>query len=152
MERLLQAIVRKFIKRVDFNKVKLVEVQHGPASDFDDSVTSDADFHVFKIKYNFLTIGAVVTIINRANGTKYLSNIDINPAFRSMGIGGYILKRYFSGYYIMADNDRTGRLYQRLGKHYSKFTRDEFEAFISTTGLRGVWKLDHAPRRRYRRY
>lgn len=146
MENLLRKIVLKFIKRVDFNKVKLVEATKGPATEFDESVTDDADFHVFKIKYNFLTIGAVVTIINRVNGVKYLSNIDINPAFRSMGIGGYILKHYFSGYYIMADNDRAGRLYQRLGRHYSKFTRDEFEKFISTTGLRGVWKLDHKPR------
>lgn len=145
MERLLQKIVLKFIKKVDFNKVKLVKVETKPADYYDETIADGVTINIYKIKYNFLTIGTIVTLIND-NGTKYLSNIDINPAFRSMGIGGYLLKRYFSGYYIMADNDRAGRLYARLGKAYNKFTRQEFEAFLSTTGLRGVWKLDHKPR------
>lgn len=145
MERLLQKIVLKFIKKVDFNKVKLVKAETKPADYYDETIADGVTINIYKIKYNFLTIGTIVTLIND-NGTKYLSNIDINPAFRSMGIGGYLLKRYFSGYYIMADNDRAGRLYARLGKAYNKFTRQEFEAFLSTVGLKGVWKLDHKPR------
>lgn len=145
MEKLLQKIVLKFIKSVDFNKVKLVKVETKPADYYDETIADGVTINIYKIKYNFLTIGTIITLINN-NGTKYLSNIDINPAFRSMGIGGYLLKRYFSGYYIMADNDRAGRLYARLGKAYNKFTRQEFEAFLSTVGLKGVWKLDHKPR------
>lgn len=149
MEKFLQRIVRKFIKQIDPNRIQLKEVESGGAdslsSAFDDE--SNVVYHVYKIKYNHLTIGTVVTVINKARGIKYLSNIDIIAPFRSFGIGTYVLKHWFSGYYIMADNTRAGQLYARLGKKYNKFTRKEFEEFIQLLGMKGVYKLDHRPRR-----
>lgn len=146
MEKFLQSIVRRFIKRVDPNKIQLKEVDKGKASDWGIVQDEENSFlHVYKIKYNRLTIGTVVTLINEATGTKYLSNIDIIAPFRSLGIGGYVLKHYFSGYYIMADNSRASRLYARIGKAYNKFTRKEFEEFIDMCGMKGVYKLDRQP-------
>lgn len=142
MEKLLQNIVKKFIKQIDFSKIKLKNVQNGHADEIDPSTEEGNDYHVYQIKYGVLTVGTVVTVTNRIEGTKYLSNIDIIAPFRSRGIGGYVLKHWFSGYYIMADNTRAGKLYARLGKVYNKFTHREFEEFIKLAGLRGVYKLD----------
>jgi hypothetical protein len=143
MEKLLQNIVRKFIKQIDFNKIQLKKVEDGHADEVDSSQSEGNDYHVYKIKYNHLTIGTVVTVTNRIENTKYLANIDIIAAFRSRGIGGYVLRHWFSGYYIMADNSRAARLYARLGKIYNKFTHREFEEFVKLAGMRGVYKLDH---------
>lgn len=147
MEKLLQNIVRRFIKQIDTSRIQLKEVESGGAdnlySSFDDE--ENIIYHVYKIKYNHLTIGTVVTVINKARGIKYLSNIDIIAPFRSFGIGTYVLKHWFSGYYIMADNTRAGQLYARLGKRYNKFTRKEFEEFIQLLGMKGVYKLDALP-------
>lgn len=143
MEKLLQNIVKKFIKQIDFNKIQLKKVEDGHADEIDSSQADGNDYHVYKIKYNHLTIGTVVTVTNRIENTKYLANIDINAAFRSRGIGGYVLRHWFSGYYIMADNSRAARLYARLGKIYNKFTHKEFEEFVKLAGMRGVYKLDH---------
>lgn len=142
MEKLLQNIVKKFIKQIDFSKIKLKNVQNGHADEIDSSTEEGNDYHVYQIKYSVLTVGTVITVTNRIEGTKYLSNIDIIAPFRSRGIGSYVLKHWFSGYYIMADNTRAGKLYARLGKVYNKFTHREFEEFIKLAGLRGVYKLD----------
>jgi hypothetical protein len=142
MEKLLQNIVKKFIKQIDFSKIKLKNVENGHADEIDPSTAEGNDYHVYQIKYGVLTIGTVVTITNRIEGTKYVSNIDIIAPFRSRGIGSYVLKHWFSGHYIMADNTRAGSLYARLGKVYNKFTHREFEEFVKLAGLRGVYKLD----------
>lgn len=144
MEKLLQNIVRKFIKKIDTNRIELKEVKRGNSDDLLDTFVDEGNlvYHVYKIKYNFLTIGTVVTLIDESKKIKYLSNIDIIAPFRSFGIGTYILKRYFSGYYIMADNSRASQLYARLGRAYNKFTHKEFEEFIRMCGMHGVYKLD----------
>jgi hypothetical protein len=142
MEKLLQDIVKKFIKQIDFSKIKLKNVENGHADEFDESIADGSDYHVYQIKYNILPIGTVITITNRFTGTKYLSNIDIIAPFRSRGIGGYVLRHWFSGYYIMADNKRAAKLYARVGKVYNKFTHKEFEEFIKLAGMQGVYKLD----------
>lgn len=147
MEKFLQDIVKKFVKTIEPGKISLKEVRTGKAvEDFGSEIPDDVIYHIYQIKYAFLTVGTVVTLVGR--NANYLSNIDINPAFRSRGIGGIVLKRYFSGYYIMADNDRAGRLYARMGKAYNKFTKSEFEKFVSVVGMRGVYKLDSLKRRK----
>lgn len=150
MEKLLQRIVQKFIKRADPSRIQLKEVEKGKAADW--GIIADEEnsfYHVYKIKYNRLTVGTVVTVINESTGVKYLSNLDIIAPFRNLGIGGYVLKHWFSGYYIMADNSRASRLYARLGKSYNKFTHKEFEEFIRMCGMHGVYKLDSAHKRNY---
>ena len=142
MEKLLQAVCKKFIKQIDFNKVRLVKVDSGKASDLEGSIGDDAYFEFYKIKYSVLTIGCVSVLFNKAKTIRYVNSLDINPAFRSRGIGGYILKHYFSGYYIMADNSRAGKLYARLGRSYAKMTTKELRDFLALNGMHGVWKLD----------
>jgi hypothetical protein len=140
MERLLQKIVQKFIKKIDPNKLVLKKVEQGEPSTLG-PFSLDGTYYVYKIKYNHLTIGTIVTVVGN-NGVKYLSNIDIIAPFRNLGIGSYLLRHYFSGYYIMADNSRASKLYARLGKMYNKFTHKEFEDFIRLCGMHGVYKLD----------
>lgn len=143
MEKFLQNIVRKFIKQIDPSQIQLTEVEKGRASDLGPFADEENSiYHVYKIKYNRLTVGTVVTVTNSSTGVKYLSNIDIIAPFRSFGIGGYVLRHWFSGYYIMADNSRASKLYARLGKAYNKFTQKEFEEFLNMTGMHGVYKLD----------
>lgn len=143
MEKLLQAVCKKFIKQIDYNKIRLKKVDSGKADVYWGSeVGDDVYYEIYKIKYQVLTIGSIVLLFNKAKTIKYVSSIDINPAFRSRGIGGYILKHYFSGYYIMADNPRAGKLYERLGHSYAKMTTKELREFLSLNGMHGVWKLD----------
>lgn len=141
MERLLQKIVRLFIKKIDPNRIQLKKVDTERANEQNDTILEPSTCSVYKIKYNRLTIGTVVTLV-ADNGVKYLSNIDIIAPFRSLGIGRYVLSHYFSGYFIMADNSRASKLYARLGKMYNKFTNQEFNDFIRLCGMHGVYKLD----------
>lgn len=142
MEKLLQKIVKKFIKTVNYSDVKLKLAKTSDVKDVWDVFKKPATFNIYKIKFKHLTIGSVTTVVLNDKSSRYLNTIDINPAFRSMGIGGYILNHYFSGYYIMADNSRASKLYARIGKEYAKFTRQEFNEFLEITGMHGVYKLD----------
>lgn len=54
MEKLLQNIVKKFIKQIDFNKIQLKKVEDGHADEIDSSQADGNDYHVYKIKYNHL--------------------------------------------------------------------------------------------------
>lgn len=138
MEELLQKVVRKLIKNINYNDITLKHVEHG----YEYTQRDDAFYIVYKIKYKMLTIGSVVTIQDLNGKTKYVASLHINKAFRNMGIGRYILTTKFPKHFIIAGNPRAGHLYARLGRKHEKFTRKELEDITKLLSSYGMYKLD----------
>lgn len=104
---------------------------------------------VYSIKYKVggklpISIGTIGTW-TVPGGAKYLAGIDINWIARNNGIGTYLLKKYFSGYYILAGNQRVVSLYERLAKkrfnELSKKELKELSEIIMYYNGYGTFKL-----------
>ena len=65
MEKILQNIVKKLVKQIDFTKISLQLVEEGDATEVDPSMIDGSEYHVYKIKYGVLPIGAVTTVTNK---------------------------------------------------------------------------------------
>lgn len=81
----------------------------------------------------------------KSKGLRYICRIDISSLFRGKGIGSTILRKYFSGSYLVADNPRAAKLYERLAeKQLNKFTQresDELYKLIIAVDTYGAFKL-----------
>ena len=122
---------------IDYNKITLLqkkirEEHFGPGV--------SQVIKTFDVMYDNKRIGTVETYASSL-GLNYISNLKVLSQFRNLGIGSYLLKKFFRGYYISAGNPRVTALYERLGKNQSKFSAKENKLLAQHMGMWGTWKI-----------
>lgn len=122
---------------INFNNIKLV-LKKKRMEEFGEGVSQ-----IIK-RYDILLenkkVGEIETL-ETSLGLNYVSYIGVNPAFRGKGIGGYLLKKYFRGFFISAGNQRVQSLYNRLGRNQNKFTNKENKLLARNMGMWGTWRI-----------
>lgn len=127
--------------RVDFSTLRLKKVGSGKGRMYNglDFVVANYDICMV-VKGREKRIG-IIDAYTFSNGLKYINNWKINANMRGQGIGTYILKKYFRGYYLYNGNDRVKSLYNRLGKPQSEFSTKENKKYIEAFASNGLFKI-----------
>lgn len=126
---------------INLNKIKLVETAQGRGRMYNGIGFVDTKFDIIaEIDGKEKRIGIAETNVFD-NGVKYVVNWKINPSLRGRGIGTFILKKFFRGYYLYNGNDRVKSLYERLGKPQSKFSTKENRQFLTAFSGTGLFKI-----------
>lgn len=127
--------------KIDYSTIKLKKVGSGKGSMYNglDFIVSNYNI-CMDIKGVEKVIGIVDTYTFK-NGLKYVNNWKINPSMRGKGIGTYVLKKYFRGYYLYNGNDRVKSLYNRVGKPQSEFSTKENKKYLEAFASNGLFKI-----------
>ena len=122
--------------QINLNDIQL-KLVNKHREDFDEV---SQETKVYDIMLGGKKIGKIETYHN-SFGMNYVSQFKISPQLRSKGIGSFVLKKFFKGYFISAGNPRVRSLYNRIGKGQDKFTGKENKILAQSTGMWGTWRI-----------
>ena len=122
---------------IDLNKVQVV-LFHKHKEEFNPGVTQE--FRAYHITLDNKRIGRIETL-STSFGVNYVSQFKIDSRLRGKGIGTYVLKKFFKGYFISAGNPKVQSLYNRIGKGQDKFSGKENKMLAKSMGMWGTWRI-----------